>query len=318
MSITNTDTFTQTFYQIIQKAYARIGVVSDENQMTTYQANMGSDILNMMLKTWIAQGIALWKIARGTLFLNPGQTSYILDGVTANATESYNSTTATATINSGSTSFSVTSATGFVIGYYIGIAQDNNTIFWTTISNVAGTTITIASATTYQATQGNPIYAYQTKINRPENIIDAQCQIEGDLEINMQLLARRTYDAIAIKNQQNIPNQLYYNKQLTYGQIELFGATPTISYLVNFAFQKQFSDMVNPLDTFDFPNEWLEPIYLNLAVRLAGFNSVKDKEFLDKLIIQAERALELVKGFDDEMGSVYFFPSSDVNRGDYL
>lgn len=317
MSVSGTNTFTQVKNQIIRKAYSRIGVLSDENELTAYQVSEGSDILNMMIKAWIAQGIRLWKIARGTLFLVPGQISYILDGSTANATENYSETTLTNNVTSGATSFAVASASGFTIGYYIGIAQDNNSIHWTTITNVVGTTITIASATTYLASSGNAVYAYQTKINRPENIVDAQYNLSPTLQISMQLLSRRTYDAIAIKTQQNIPNQLYYNKQLSYGEMQVFGVPSNIQ-VMKFSFEKQFYDMTNPTDNFDFPNEWLEALYLNLAVRLSGFNSIKNTDFLTMLKMEAKEALELVKGFDDEMTSIYFIPASDNNRGDYL
>lgn len=317
MPVSGTNTFTQVKNEIIKQAYRRIGVLGENNELTTYQVNQGSTILNMMIKTLIAQGIRLWKISYGTLFLEAAKGSYILDGSTANATENYSESILSADVSSGATSFDVDDATGFTIGYYIGIWQNNNTIHWTTISNVSSNTITIASATTYDAAEGNKVVAYETKINRPENIIDAQCWISDTIRINMQLLSRRTYDSIAIPNQQNIPNQLYYNKQRTYGEFKIFGTPTTVNYYITFSFQKQFYDMDTPTQDFDFPNEWLDPLYLNLAVKLIGFNAIKDQDFIMNLKMEAKEALELVKGFDDEMTSIYFYPASDDNRGDY-
>lgn len=319
MATSETNTFTQVKNQIIELAYSRIGVLSDENALTAFQVERGSTLLNIMIKSWIQDGIRLWKQARGTLFLNAGQNSYILDGSTANATENFTETESASLTSSGSSLIQVNSIDGFVVNYFIGLVQDNNTIHWSTISAVGpGNDISINTPTTYDSASGKNVYVYETKINRPENIINAQRKISGDTEVGMQLLARDTYDSIAIKTQKSIPSQLYYNKQLSYGEIKLFGTPSSITYKIKLTFQKQFFDMTNPTDDFDFPTEWLESIYLNLAVKLIGFNSIKDPQFVMFLKEEAATALSLAKQYDDDMGSVYFYPADDNNRGTYL
>lgn len=315
MTVSGTNTFTQVKNEIIELAYSRAGILSDENSLTAFQIQRGSVLLNIMIKAWISDGIRLWKQSRGTLFLVTGQSSYILDGSTANATEDYDETETAANALAGATTISVVSAVGFVIGYNIGIMQDNDSIHWTTITNITSLAITLNNALTYDVTSGKDVFVYQTKINRPENIINAQCEIAGQTQISMQILARDTYDAIALKFQKSIPTQFYYNKQLSFGEIQIFGTPPSESYKIKFTFQKQFFDMTNPTNDFDFPTEWLEPIYLNLAVKFLGFNSVKDPQFITFLKEEAATALSLAKQFDDDLGSVYFYPASDNNRG---
>lgn len=318
MTVSGTNTFTQAKNQIIELAYSRAGVLSDENSLTAYQIDRGSVLLNIMIKAWIQDGIRLWKQARGTLFLVRGQAAYNLNGSTANATEDYEETETTADAISGATTIPVSSATGFVVGYNIGIMQDDGNIHWTTITNIASLVITLNSALTYAVTSGSDVFVYQTKINRPENIINAQCAISDSIQVGMQLLARDTYDAIAIKDQRGIPTQLYYNKQLSYGEIKLFQTPSSETYKIHFTFQKQFFDMTNPTTDFDFPPEWLLPLYLNLAVMLLGFNAVKDPQFIMMLKEEASTSLSMAKQFDDEMGSIYFYPAGDNNRGTHL
>ena len=318
MSISGTNTFTQVKNQIIELAYSRIGVLSDENSLTAFQIERGSTLLNIMIKSWIQEGIRLWKQSRGTLFLVNGQPSYVLDGSTANATEDYSETFISIDALAGATSITLDDVTGFVSGYYIGVMQDTQTIHWTTITTVVGDVVGLTDALPFDASIDNAVFAYQTKINRPENIINAQCEISDGIQISMTMLSRDTYDAIALKNIRVIPTQLYYNKQLSFGEIQVFGTPPSELYKIRFTFQKQFFDMTNPTTDFDFPTEWLEPLYLNLAVKLLGFNAVKDQTFIAILKEEASTALSSAKQFDAEMTSIYFYPASDQDQGGYL
>lgn len=318
MTTSGTNTFTQVKNQIIILAYSRIGVVSDENTLTAFQVQRGSDLLNIMIKSWIQEGIRLWKIARGTLFLQPDVSTYVLDGTLANATELYSETITTGTAISGATAITVADTTGFVAGYFIGIVQDSGVIFWTTIVSIVGLTVNLTTPLDDSVDPSAPVFVYQTKINRPENIVDAQLQSNPTTQIDMAILSRRTYDAIAVKTMSGISNQLYYNKQRTYGEVKIFPTPATALYKIEFSFQKQFFDMTNPTDEFDFPTEWLNPLYLGLACKLIGFNSIKDPVFIQDLRSEFAEALSLAKGFDDEMTSIYFYPASDENRGGYL
>lgn len=318
MTVSGTNTFTLTKNQIIELAFARIGVVSEGAALTAYQVDRGSTLLNTMIKSWLAKGFRLWKTERGYLFPNTASNEYILDGVTANATAEYITTTLSSNASSGATTISVTSATGFAATYFIGIVLDNNTIFWTTESGApSGTTITLTSALTGAASSGNNVYVYATKLGKLENLINAQVQMNTTTQVPLQLLARDTYDALSIKNLTGIPNKIYYNKQLSYGVIRLFPMPSSTYYIVNFTYQKQFYDMTNPTDNFDFPVEWLRALYLNLAATLYGFYPIIDPDQSKILIAEAQDALMEVASFDDENSSIYFTPASDQNRGGY-
>lgn len=318
MTTSGTNTFTLTKNQVIELAFARIGVISEGATLTAYQIQRGSTLLNTMIKSWLAKGFRLWTTERGYLFPNTSSNEYILDGSTANATTEYIATTLSADANSGATTISVTSPTGFANGFFVGVVLNNNTIFWTTESGApSGTTITLSSALTGDASSGNAVYVYETKLGRLENIINAQVQMNTTTQVPLQLISRDTYDALSIKNLSGIPNKLYYNKQLSYGVIRLFPLPSSTNYITNFTYQKQFYDMTNPTDNFDFPVEWLRALYLNLAVTLTGFYPINDSTQIQLLVGEAKEALMEVMSFDDENTSIYFIPASDQNRGGF-
>lgn len=318
MTVSGTNTFTLTKNQVIEMAFARIGVISEGATLTNYQINRGSQLLNTMIKSWLAKGFRLWKTERGYLFPNTASNEYILDGSTANATEEYTATTLSADASSGDFTISVASATGFAATFFVGVALDDNTIFWTTESgSPSGTTITLTDALPGDASSGNAVYVYETKLGRLENIINAQVQLNTTTQIPLQILSRDTYDALSLKGLTGITNKLYYNKQLTYGIIRLFTQPSSTGYIVNFTWQKQFYDMTNPTDTFDFPVEWLRSLYLNLAATLYGFYPIMDPDQSKILIAEAQDALMEVASFDDENTSIYFYPATDQNRGGF-
>lgn len=320
MAVSNTNNFNLVTSQIIQLAYSRIGLYTEFHDLTNFQYQQGLTLLNTMTKSLKVFGDNLWKTARGTLFLASGQNNYILDGSTANATENFTATTLNVDAASGASTISVTSTTGFADTYFVGITLNNNNIFWTTENGApVGNIITLASTLTGAASSGNAVYVYQTKISRPESITSLQTQLNINTQIDCVKLSRNSYDRIPNKNSpiQSFPSQFYYSKELTYGQIFLWPTPNTSVPYVQFTFQKQFFDFTNPTDSPDLPPEWLNALYRNLAVFLAGHNGIRDPQIVNDLKQEAAQALMDAKGYDNEETSIYFQPASVINTNTY-
>jgi hypothetical protein len=316
MTVSGTNTYDQNRNQIINMAMSYIGVRTQGRVLTANEINESSDILNAMVKSWKNRGDYLWKTAEGTLFTANGQASYILDGSTANATESYTETTLASAAVSGATSITVSSGTGFVVGYYIGVKQDDNTIHWTTVASVSGVTIGLTAALTADAAEDNAVYTYQTKINRPELINSARSRQDTN-DIPLTMLSRDTYFNIPVKSIENRPNQFFYNKQLTFGQMYFWPVPNNVDITIKFTFQKMFFDFDTPTNTPDFPVEWIRALALNLAVDLARVYG-KDRDFREQLKRDADEALYDCQGFDRENTSVRFQPATSVNISTYM
>jgi hypothetical protein len=203
------------------------------------------------------------------------------------------------------------------IGDFFGVVTSSGNIFWSTIASINSLNITLNDALTSSVNSGSYVYAYTTKINRPEDILNAQCQTSPTTVLPMVIISRDTYRAITIKTTVGIPNRLYYDKQLDSGSIYLWQTPSNANYIINFTWQKQISNFVSSTDTPDFPVEWLQPIISNLALRLAPYNSVSDANFLNDLKTEAAETLAEAEGFDREPTSIYFEPATEINTNTY-
>lgn len=315
MAVSGTNTFSQTRNQIINRAASILGVKTRGRNLTAEEVTDASDILNMMVKSWKSKGQYLWKTAEGTLFPVVGQASYRLDGSTANATESFNQTTTTAAAALGASSVDVTASTGMVVGYNIGIVQDDNTILWTTITSISTLTIGLDDNLTAAAASGNKIYVYQTKINRPEKVNQCRLRYSDDLtDVPVQQLSRDTYFNYANKFSQGKPNSYFYDKQLTYGDIYVYPTPDDVDDTIKFTFEKQFFDFSSAVDDPDFPVEWLMPLAVNLAYWLHyDYGISPDKA--ERIKRDAEQLLVDSEGYDREGTSIYFQPSNMFTDG---
>ena len=310
MAVSGTNTFSQTRNDIINRALSILGVKTRGRALTAEEVNEASDALNLFVKGLKSEGVYLWKYAEGTLFLTVGQESYTLDGLTANATESFTETTTSATAVSGATAIVVTSATGFTAGYYVGVMQDDGNIFWTTVASVAGTTINLTDALTDNVSNKATVYVYQTKITRPEAIPSARRRDFSNYDTPLNELARSDYFNLAQKTVSGQPTQFYYDKQLSSGIFYLYQAPSDATNTIKFTFQKMFFDFTSGNDNPDFPIEWAETLAFGLASRLSYDYGI-DKTKAELIKRTADEMLRNLKGYDRE-DSIYFVPTYNL------
>ena len=310
MAVSGTNTFSQTRNDIINRALSILGVKTRGRALTAEEVNEASDALNLFVKGLKSEGVYLWKYAEGTLFLTVGQESYLIDGSTANATESFTQTTTSAAASSGATAIVVTSATGFTAGYFVGVMQDNGNIFWTTVASVAGTTINLDNALPDDVSSGATVYVYQTKITRPETITSARRRDSSGYDTPLNELARSDYFNLSQKKVTGQPTQFYYDKQLNYGTFYLYQAPDDATNTIKFTFQKMFFDFTTGNDNPDFPIEWAETLAFGLASRLT-FDYGIDKTKAQLIKATADEMFRNLKGYDRE-DSVYFVPTYNL------
>jgi hypothetical protein len=310
MAVSGTNTFSQTRNDIINRALSILGVKTRGRALTAEEVNEASDALNLFVKGLKSEGIYLWKYAEGTLFLTVGQENYLIDGSTANATESFTQTTTNAAASSGATAIVVTSATGFTAGYFVGAMKDDGNIFWTTVASVAGTTINLNNALTDDVLSGATVFVYQAKIIRPEAITSARRRDSSGYDTPLNELARSDYFNLSQKTVTGQPTQFYYDKQLSYGTFYLYQAPDDATNTIKFTFQKMFFDFTSGTDNPDFPIEWAETLAFGLASRLTYDYGI-DKTKAELIKRTADEMLRNLKGYDRE-DSVYFVPTYNL------
>lgn len=314
MTISNSYNFSLTRNNIIQAALEEIGAVAVGETMTEADETKASNMLNMLVKYWDAKGLHCWKDTEATLLLQGSQQKYLLGNASTddNATETLVQTTVSTSAASSATSIIVTSVSGMTIGDVIGIEQDNNTIKYTTISNIVSKTITIASALTYAATSGNYVYTYTNKITKPVNISDVRRVTSDGYEIELDELGSEEYFSYPNKSAAGIPTSYFFNTNLNNSSIYLWPVCDDMTVQIKFRYAKQIADFDSATDTPDFPQEWYLALVMNLALLLA--RSYGRSDLIPSLAQEAEIYLNDILDWDTEHSSVSISPAYNPNN----
>lgn len=267
-----------------------------------------AETLEMMVKAWQGQGLHLWKQKEATLFVQPGTRSYTLGPSGDNATQSYTETTLAADAVATDATISVTSATGISDTYYIGIVLDSGTIQWTTVSGApSGTDVTIADALTGDASSGNAVYVYASKIQRPLRVLSIRRENSSGTEIELELVSRDEYFELPNKTTRGVPTQAYYDPQLDIGRLYFWVIPESVDYKFNITYLEPIQDFDEAANEPDFPAEWLEALKYGLAVRLAPEYGL-DIPSRQWLKAEAEQYYNAVAMWDNEPESYFFEP----------
>lgn len=310
MSTSGSTNFNLNRNQIIAIAFQHLNVYTEGDTISNGDNQFASNLLNMMIKAWQTQG-HLWLKTEATLFPIIEQAAYSLNASGANCTDSYVDTTLNADAAAAATSLTLTSSSGMTVGDYIGIVLDTDALQWTTIATIPDSThVTIATGLTSEATSGNAVYAYTTKIDRPLNIMSVR-RNQNDIDTPMLRLSRQEYFDLPNKNSttsSSTPTSWYYDPQLSAGVLYLWPTNSTAAQIIKFTYQRPIDDFDAAVNDPDFPTEWLEVIAMQLAVRLSYRYGKRNQ--IQALKADADAMLEGLKDFDNEEGSIYFQPSS--------
>lgn len=311
MTTSGTATFNFNRDQIIKSALRKIGAIAAGETPDNQTIQDASDQLNILVKAWDATGLHIWTETEATLFLQPSQVSYVLgSGSSDHATESYTATTLYSDAATGATSISVTSATDFADGYKVGIMLDSGDIFWTTESGApSGTTITLTTPLTGTASGGTPVYVYETDIIRPLRVVAARrYYFSSAIDTPMIPLSRLDYRNLPNKTNTGTITQFFYDPRggtNAQGIIYVWPAPSDAQSALKFTWYRPIQDFTTAANTPDLPNEWLDAIIWNLAVKMSPEYDVSPQRY-QILKAEAGSALDLVMGWDREPESIYF------------
>ncbi len=314
MSTSNSYNYSQTRDQLITKAFQLINVYAVGATPSSDDISYANDILNMMIKTWQAEGIKLWKRKIGYLFTALDTASYQLGSVSGanHCSGTYVATTLSSTASLGASSVALTSVTGMSASDFIGIELDDGTRQWTTISGSPSTSSTSLAATlTGAASSGNTVITYTSKINRPLEVIRGTI-IDLDsssTETQLDKISHDDYFNLPVKTTAGKANNFYYdrviNNSLPYtGVLYLYPRPNNVAHIVAFTYLDGLQDFDSSSDDADFPQEWYYPIVVNLAAEL-GLHYGKFAE-LEKIDPKARELKEIVKGFDGDDENLSF------------
>jgi len=311
MTTSGITTFTMTASKIVEKAFSKIGVKIAEQDLEAHEYQDGQDALNMMLKSWGAQGLHLWSKDEGIAFLDVGKTDYLL-GATGDEACQFDDFIGTTTTTNQITSdviIPVTSSTGMIAGDYIGVELDDNTRHWTTIATVdSGVQVTITTGIVSASALGSTVFTFTTLVQRPERILSFRRKTySDDNEIPVLSWSRNEYFNQVNKASQGTTVNCYYSPQLTNGRLYVWQTADSVNDFIRFTFERPLEAVTLSTETIDFPSEWLEAIVYNLAARLADeYNTPPFK--VQSVTAKAIQFLDDLLGWDEEMESLNLQP----------
>lgn len=322
MALSNSFDFTVARSDIIPAALRKLGVLGEGQTPSTSQTTYASLALNVMLKAFQADGLPLWYVKTGYIYPIHGTNTVGLAGTSGgHFSEELIITKLTADAAAAATTLTVSiTAADDVQGTTansdnIGIELDDGTIHWTTISSGGGTTApVIASGLASAATSGNRVYAYTTKAQRPEAVLDVW-------RVDAAAGTRVAVNRYPVNMIQGMSDQYSEGSTSMWGYIETITAVPgtdqgTFRFwprmqdgneYLEIRFQHPFDDMDADANNLAFPAVWFEAIIYGLALRLADEYQVPDNVY-KRVGMAAQSSKETAEGATTEGSSTFVYP----------
>lgn len=319
MATSGTINYNETRDQIISDALQLLNVLASGETANADDITFCANALNKMIKAWMAQGIHLWTEEEGTVYFINGQASYQLGTSNgANASDGTGTPTeTTASSASSGTSINVTSSTGMTAGDTIGIQITTNVMTWTTISSISNNTITL-NASVASWNSGALVATYTTQLQRPLSIQSARVRDNNGFDRPVWVKPRNDYMMIPQKQATSTPMVIYYSPQLTDGILYCWPTPSDVSQRLKITYLRTIQDFDSSSDNPDLPQEWLEAMTYNLAVRVApayGLNlTTAGLQGNPDLIRMANQFLEDLKAWDAEQPYIQIVPNWRSNR----
>lgn len=307
MTVSGSHDFTRTRNQIITEAYQLLNVYGADETVNDSDLAFGNARLNGMVKAWQAMGINLWTYEEAVIFLTANTPSYTIGdaGDKSCLLSDFVETTLSANEAASQTVLSVTSSTGMTAADYVGIVLDDNTIHWTTIVSVdSSTQITVTSGLASAAASGNQVFTYTTLLYRPLKIHSIRRRGKNGIETPLYPISRQEYFDLSNKTNPGVPNEFYYDPKLNAGKLYIFQAPNDVTVYLRATISRSFDDFDDSDNTPDFPQEWIDAIVYNLALRMApAFGKIAETTAAYGPLASA--LLEAVRNYDNETTSIF-------------
>ena len=188
------------------------------------------------------------------------------------------------------------------VGDHVGIEVDDGTIHWTFLTGTLSTTLSLVTALDDSTAIDNHVYSYTVRSPRPLTIMEARLHNSSDNETTLIIVGKNDYNALPNKTTEGTPNQIFYDKQLTSGVLNVWPEPNNVKEYLKFTAKLPIQYMNNATDDFEVAEEWFMPIAWNLAVYI----SPKYGKLIDPMLkMTANELLEDAMAHDSENTSTF-------------
>ena len=273
MGLSQSYDFTRTRREIIKEAYELIGAIEPDATVSTNEEASAVTSLQLILKQNQGDGLWLHTYKDCILFLEKDKTQYSLGPSGDNCAEESDvvSTTLSDAHRTSATSIKLTSGTGMANSDKIGIELDDGTAHWTTISSGGGTTTAVvASGVASAASDGNTVYTYTSKIQRPLRIADTTLRDSNNIDTPVSIISLSEYRSLSNKQADGERIvQVAYDPQLTDGILNVWPRTSNVVNRLAFSMKRPVMNIDGYGQHAEIPTEWLDWITWELAYKLS-------------------------------------------------
>lgn len=308
MATSGSTDFNLTTSEISTTILQLLGVLGTGETISAEDYNLVVRQLNMMIKTWQAQGIHLWTQTEGVVFLDKGQYKYILGGSSADkASDEEIKTELSTSASAADTTLTVDATTNMAVSDKVGLVLDTGAMHWSTIASVdSSTQITINDAvpTGASAAINNHVYAYTAGLGKPLEIHHARLLNTSGNETHMREMSRREYMRRPDKDSQGTPSRWYLDRQRDSTILYVLPASDTGANRIKVTYSRQLEDLDSTADNADFPSEWLETIVYNGAISCAPYFRVASTVDMQLISARGQELLQALKGWDTQTTSL--------------
>lgn len=310
-------TFGRNRDQIIKAALIKVGAIEAGDTPGSDDVTDAAVSLNAMVKHWQGTGVHIWTVAEATLFLQLEQTQYSLGSSGSDhVSETVVQTELAADAISGATTITVDSITGISSGDNIGVQVDDGTLHWTTVNGApSGTTVTLTTGLDDSASTDGFVFVYTTKLIRPLKILSARrYNYESGIDTPMDEMDRIEYREMPNKTTEATPTSFHYDRRggaNALGRLHVWPEPDSVEDAVKFTFARPIQDFNAAGDDADLPQEWIDCLIYNLALRMADDYDVPDSKYV-RIEKMANRLLSEMQWHEEELGSITFSP--DMRR----
>jgi hypothetical protein len=188
------------------------------------------------------------------------------------------------------------------VGDFVGIELDDGTLQWTNIGAALSTTLVLVDALTDDVAVDNHVYSYTSKLERPISITDTRLRSSDGTERPLSIKSRQEYMSLSNKEDAGTANLVYYDPQLTNGNLYFWMACNDVKEYVKFTARIPIEDFDSISNDPDFPQEWLLALSWNLATIISPKFG---KELSTRFEMRALGYKQAVSNFDREDTSIF-------------
>lgn len=272
MATSGNYTYAPTVNELATEVFDLLQIGSDGEDLSGDMFNRFKNTANAFLKSMQAQNLHLWTKKEGSLFLKKGQEKYDFRDSSTHLSNEWFETTTTAATTAGAYSFTVASAANILAGDTIGIIQDDNDLFWTTVVRVSSLTVTVTDPITNATVSGAYVRNYRDTFIPVSRVTSVRRRDTSGYEIPVVFESREDFFNLPNKTSSGTVIQAYYDRQDVagekYGVMYVWNSPSSSDSVINFTYERKMQIITDPDETIDIAEDAQEMFIFNVAKRL--------------------------------------------------